>query len=51
MQGRAGEELGAELSKALERCLKAGPSGKGKHTPSTDANKLLMLAVLPGDQT
>jgi len=29
MQGRAGEELGAELKRSLERYLKPGPSGKG----------------------
>ena len=31
MQGRAGEELGAELTKSLERYLKPGSSGRGKH--------------------
>ncbi len=28
-QGRSEEELGAELTRALERCLLAGPDGSG----------------------
>lgn len=28
-QGRGGDELGAELTRALERTMYAGPSGRG----------------------
>lgn len=46
LQGRGGDELGAELTRTLERAVYAGPSGRG--APPTGNLSVLWPACVQG---